>query len=262
MLKIKQFTFNLFSENTIVLDNGENGAVIIDPGCYSDDEKNAFLNYLDAENIRPSAIFLTHGHPDHVYGVKMLQSKYDIPVYLHKDDLQVLGYSERLISKLGLKNPDTTFSKTWISDGQKISAAGLEFEVIHTPGHSPGCVCYYDRKDGLNFTGDTLFGGGSPRPRRHHHNRLREDEQPVPRAFQRARRDDWRLRFPANNSIYRMLGEDYVQDGEYYVAFSVVDQRQRLHMHVRIKTVMTEIVIHFKRLGIRNELIGERVRDT
>ena len=159
MLKIKQFTFNLFSENTIVLDNGENGAVIIDPGCYSDDEKNAFLNYLDAENIRPSAIFLTHGHPDHVYGVKMLQSKYDIPVYLHKDDLQVLGYSERLISKLGLKNPDTTFSKTWISDGQKISAAGLEFEVIHTPGHSPGCVCYYDRKDGLIFTGDTLFAG-------------------------------------------------------------------------------------------------------
>lgn len=159
MLKIKQFTFNLFSENTIVLDNWENGAVIIDPGCYSDDEKNAFLNYLDAENIRPSAIFLTHGHPDHVYGVKMLQSKYDIPVYLHKDDLQVLDYSERLISKLGLKNPDTTFSKTWISDGQKISAAGLEFEVIHTPGHSPGCVCYYDRKDGLIFTGDTLFAG-------------------------------------------------------------------------------------------------------
>lgn len=159
MLKIKQFTFNLFSENTIVLDNGENGAVIIDPGCYSDDEKNAFLNYLDAENIRPSAIFLTHGHPDHVYGVKMLQSRYDIPVYLHKDDIQVLDYSERLISKLGLKNPDTTFSKTWISDGQKISAAGLEFEVIHTPGHSPGCVCYYDRKDGLIFTGDTLFAG-------------------------------------------------------------------------------------------------------
>lgn len=159
MLKIKQFTFNLFSENTIVLDNGENGAVIIDPGCYSDDEKNAFLDYLDAENIRPSAIFLTHGHPDHVYGVKMLQSRYDIPVYLHKDDLQVLDYSERLISKLGLKNPDTTFSKTWISDGQKISAAGLEFEVIHTPGHSPGCVCYYDRKDGLIFTGDTLFAG-------------------------------------------------------------------------------------------------------
>lgn len=159
MLKIKQFTFNLFSENTIVLDNGENGAVIIDPGCYSDDEKNAFLDHLDAENIRPSAIFLTHGHPDHVYGVKMLQSRYDIPVYLHKDDLQVLDYSERLISKLGLKNPDTTFSKTWISDGQKISAAGLEFEVIHTPGHSPGCVCYYDRKDGLIFTGDTLFAG-------------------------------------------------------------------------------------------------------
>ena len=159
MLKIKQFTFNLFSENTIVLDNGENGAVIIDPGCYSDDEKNAFLDHLDAENIRPSAIFLTHGHPDHVYGVKMLQSRYDIPVYLHKDDIQVLDYSERLISKLGLTNPDTTFSKTWISDGQKISAAGLEFEVIHTPGHSPGCVCYYDRKDGLIFTGDTLFAG-------------------------------------------------------------------------------------------------------
>ena len=80
-----------------------------------------------------------------------------------------------------------------------------------------------------------------------------------------ARGDEWRLIYregPQGMSIYRMLGEDYVQDGEYYVAFSVVDQRQRLHMHVRIKTVMTEIVIHFKRLGIRNELIGERVRDT
>lgn len=159
MVEIKQFTFNLFSENTIIIRKDGGNAVVIDPGFYNDSEKAAFLEFLTENSVTPAAILLTHAHPDHIFGAAYLQREYGIPVYMHPEDVKLKEYSERFSSKLGLREPDSSFKRTDIEDGQVLAVEGFSFEVIHTPGHSPGSVCYYDREDGMIFTGDTLFAG-------------------------------------------------------------------------------------------------------
>lgn len=94
------------------------------------------------------AILCTHGHDDHVTAAAELADRFAAPVYLHPDD-DVLWR---------MTYPDGTY--TPLEDGQTLPVAGLELEVRHTPGHSPGACCFYAPDLGAVFTGDTLFQGG------------------------------------------------------------------------------------------------------
>jgi glyoxylase-like metal-dependent hydrolase (beta-lactamase superfamily II) len=94
------------------------------------------------------AILCTHAHDDHVTAAIELSKRFNAPVRLHSGD-EVLWRQSY---------PDETFDP--LSDGEKITVAGLELEVLHTPGHAPGAVCYYSHDLATVFTGDTLFRGG------------------------------------------------------------------------------------------------------
>lgn len=159
MAKIHQFTFNLFGVHTMICTNGSDECVVIDPGFYTPKEKEEFLSYVSTNNLEPKAVLLTHGHIDHIWGVKAVQDIFGIPVYMSPEDEVLLNYDSGIAGKLGLIAPDSTFKWTAVSDGMHIPVAGLDFEVITTPGHSPGSVCYLDRQQNIMFTGDTLFAG-------------------------------------------------------------------------------------------------------
>lgn len=94
------------------------------------------------------AILCTHGHDDHVTVAEELAERFAAPVYLHPDD-EVLWR---------MTYPDAEFYP--LEDGQRIPVAGIELEVLHTPGHSPGAVCFRAADLDAVFTGDTLFQGG------------------------------------------------------------------------------------------------------
>ena len=94
------------------------------------------------------AILCTHAHDDHVTVAPQLADRFAAPVYLHPDD-EVLWR---------MTHPDAEFYP--LEDGQTIPVAGIDLEVLHTPGHSPGAVCFYAPDLGAVFTGDTLFEGG------------------------------------------------------------------------------------------------------
>lgn len=160
MPNILQFSCNLFEEKSYIVFKEDGGScVIVDPGFCGEDEKRSVLKSLKSNGLRPEAILLTHGHFDHIYGVKFLQDSFKVPVYMHPADKPVLEYDKEMTARFGLGEPDCGFVTTDISDGQKLSAAGLSFEVIATPGHTPGGVCYLDREEGILFSGDTLFKG-------------------------------------------------------------------------------------------------------
>lgn len=128
----------------IVSENGR--CVIIDPGY----EPEAVASFLQDRAMVPEAILLTHGHFDHVGGVRELAKRFAIPVYLHEAD--------RLLPP-GLTRPmDATEA---VEDGDTVEAAGILFRVLHTPGHTEGSVCYL--MDGVMFSGDTLFAGSCGR---------------------------------------------------------------------------------------------------
>ena len=95
------------------------------------------------------AVLLTHGHNDHINAAVALADVVDAPIALHPDDAMLWSvvYPDR--------RPDID-----IAAGATFAAGGHRLDVLHTPGHSPGCCCFHDGDDGVLFSGDTLFCGG------------------------------------------------------------------------------------------------------
>ncbi len=109
-------------------------------------------------HLQPDVILLTHSHWDHIGEVAELKKILNIPVYIHKDDEDNLQHpgADRLplfLPVVGVK-PDG-----YLQEGQILQVGELRIEVIHTPGHTPGGVCFYLPKEKALFSGDTLFCG-------------------------------------------------------------------------------------------------------
>ena len=139
--------------------HGGRECVVVDPAFYTDGERDEFLSFLDGSGLVPAAILITHAHFDHIFGVAELQRRFGVPVHMDNRELPVLEYNTEMAARLGLHAPDNSFTFTDALEGERIAAAGFEFEVISTPGHAPGAVCYLDRSEKLMFSGDTLFAG-------------------------------------------------------------------------------------------------------
>lgn len=92
MLNIIQLTYNLFKEKAAIAWKEAGRCVIVDPGCCSEEDKSDLLAHLDKEGLKPEAILLTHAHFDHIYGVKFLQDRFGIPVYMSADEKKTLEY--------------------------------------------------------------------------------------------------------------------------------------------------------------------------
>lgn len=124
-------------------------AAVVDPG----DEADRILALAKEDGVEIGLILLTHAHYDHTSGVAGLHKALPhIPVYLHPDD------AERLGSQLF---PDLGMEPTLYRDGDLVKVGGIDVQVLHTPGHTPGGVCLM-AGDAL-FTGDTLFQGSMGR---------------------------------------------------------------------------------------------------
>ena len=159
MLHTRIFTFNPLETNCIVLwQDGEKGCVIVDPGMSSPEGCGELTDFLKAEGITPQAILLTHGHFDHVWGVEKLCAAFPgLKVYEHPEDKDIM---ERMTSGRfaeGFNFLHHDFPTLDVAGGDILTIAGITFNVIHTPGHSPGSVCYYIKEDNLLLCGDTLF---------------------------------------------------------------------------------------------------------
>lgn len=135
----------------IVFDDEIKKAVIIDPA----DNASYIEAALSQIGTEPIAILLTHGHFDHIQAVPRLKEKYSLPIYVHGEDEEMLKNPSLFgmeSVKIFLKEDDIR-----LKGGETLSFPGMEFKVIHTPGHTRGSVCYYMEKDGILFSGDTMF---------------------------------------------------------------------------------------------------------
>jgi glyoxylase-like metal-dependent hydrolase (beta-lactamase superfamily II) len=132
--------------------------VIIDPAG----EEGRILAALEEEGIRVSYILNTHGHADHVMGNDALKLAASAPSCMHEADNRFFSRDEireQSTKELGL--PPSEVVDRELKDGDCLEVGTLKINVIHTPGHSPGSVCYY--VEGNFFTGDTLFVGAAGR---------------------------------------------------------------------------------------------------
>ncbi len=159
MLNIKTFYFNPFEECTILLWDESGAGVIVDPGCHHPVELKEVTDYLERKEIKPEAIWLTHAHLDHIFGVSDLVDLLHIPVFMHPAEAETLAYVKKTSERLGMSKPRTDFRTTPIHEGDKLTFGSVTFSVIETPGHTPGGVCFLDEADRVLVSGDTLFKG-------------------------------------------------------------------------------------------------------
>lgn len=155
-MNIQPFPSGPFDTNAYVISCSlTRQAAIVDPAPES---ANSIIAYLTSKQLTPDKILLTHSHWDHIADIAELKRKYPLPVWIHKLDTP------------NLENPGADLLPCWISlehvkadhlltDGEIVSIGKLDFEVIHTPGHSPGSICLYCKEHGLLISGDTLFKG-------------------------------------------------------------------------------------------------------
>ncbi|HBG27534.1 MAG: hypothetical protein A2Y10_15620 [Planctomycetes bacterium GWF2_41_51] len=145
-------------ENNSYIVRKENSAncLIIDTGL----DSNPLIQYIKEKKLNPAALVLTHGHVDHIAGVEILRKNFEnIKIYIHKCDAPMLGEPVKNFSTiLGLK-VQTSPADVLLANEGSTDFQGFVFEVIHTPGHTPGGICLYNKDDNVLFTGDTLFAG-------------------------------------------------------------------------------------------------------
>lgn len=156
IMLLKLFVCGPIQNNTFVIADEKNKkALVIDPafGSY-----NKIKNYLKEKNFKLEKILLTHGHWDHITDVSLLKDDFECLVYLHKLDLFLVEKPQKpsFFSEITIPNlkPDIL-----LEGNEKIKLGDIEILVIHTPGHTPGSVCYYVEKEKVLFSGDTLFKG-------------------------------------------------------------------------------------------------------
>lgn len=139
--------------NCYLIKNKETGeGIVIDPG----DEQIKLLEHIKKHQIKVQGIFLTHGHFDHMTAAKPLADILNVEIYCGIDDITLAKDMQQNCSSLfGL--PVSLPEAKPLSDGCVLSYLDTQFEVIATPGHTIGSVCYYFKPEALLFSGDTLF---------------------------------------------------------------------------------------------------------
>jgi glyoxylase-like metal-dependent hydrolase (beta-lactamase superfamily II) len=157
MIQIKQFVFNPFQENTYVLYDETKECVFVDAGCYSPDEQNELVRFIESNGLTPKYSIITHGHVDHVIGNGFVKQRFGVEILGNPEDLPLLQAVAIQAAMFGLVIDDVPNIDTYINHNDSIRFGSSELKVIHTPGHSLGGICLYCAADKFIIAGDTLF---------------------------------------------------------------------------------------------------------
>ena len=158
MISIHTFTFNPFQENTYILYNEQKHCIIVDAGCYFEEENNQLLNFIQQNNLQPVLLLNTHAHLDHVFGLKFLKEKFpNVPFTLHERELPVLHSLPVVSAKYGVPCDVPPTPDYFIDEKSELKLGDKKIEILFTPGHSPGSLSFYFGEEKFVLSGDALF---------------------------------------------------------------------------------------------------------
>lgn len=159
-LRIKAFTFNPIQENTYVVSDATGEAVVIDAGCFYEQEKQALKNYIETEGLTLKLVLNTHLHFDHQFGNRFLFETYGLTPHAHRDDEFLLEQVVKGGTIYGFPVVEDALPiGHYLNEGDIIRFGTTELTCIHVPGHCPGHLVFHDAANKVLFAGDVLFRG-------------------------------------------------------------------------------------------------------
>lgn len=161
MSLLKVFSFNPLQVNAYLLYEPDGPGILIDPSCMNKPEFKILQDFIGANSIKLEYQVNTHGHFDHVFGVEWVKETFNPRYLIHKADENLLALAGNQARGFGFDfSGEAIKPDGYLAEAEEIVAGQIRLKVIHVPGHSPGCVAFYEEKEGWLFSGDTLFAGG------------------------------------------------------------------------------------------------------
>lgn len=157
MLKVKVFSFSPIQENTYVLYNEQNKAIIIDPGCYFSAEQETLKNFIKDTQLAPVRLLNTHCHLDHVFGNKWVHETWGLELTIHPGEEEMLKLAPLSGENWGLPFQNYSGPLHFLNEGDEVVLGEDLLQVILAPGHSPASICFYCAKQSFLIGGDVLF---------------------------------------------------------------------------------------------------------
>jgi len=157
MLTVTSFTFSPVQENTYVVYNETGECCIVDPGCYFGNERNELKEFIQTSGLTPKYLLNTHCHLDHVFGNKFIHDEYHLTLHFHMKEQLLFDNAPASGLMFGLPFDQYKGPVTYIDEKTVIVLGNDRFEILFTPGHSPGSISFYCKEQQFVIAGDVLF---------------------------------------------------------------------------------------------------------
>jgi glyoxylase-like metal-dependent hydrolase (beta-lactamase superfamily II) len=158
MITVKAFEFNYFAVNTYLLHDETREAVLIDCGCCRQEEETELTDYITAGQLTLKHLLCTHLHLDHIFGNEMISKTFGLKPQAHKADVESLPPAQEQAKLFGIRDKIKNIPvERYIVGNEIIRFGNSELQARLVPGHSPGSLIFYNKKDGFAIVGDAIF---------------------------------------------------------------------------------------------------------
>jgi hydroxyacylglutathione hydrolase len=155
---VYKLEYNPFGENTYIISDDSGDCVIIDPGCYLEQERQHLAQFVREKGLNPVRLLNTHCHLDHVFGNGYVHRTWGLGLEIHEGELPVLDRYLDVCRQYGIPGAEPSPQPNrFLQAGEVVEFGSTKLEIMYTPGHSPASVSFYNASEGYVIAGDVLF---------------------------------------------------------------------------------------------------------
>lgn len=159
MITVKLFVFNPFQVNCYVLSDETGECIVVDAACYTETEKATLVQYIESQGLKLVKLVNTHGHVDHLLGLRHLSDKFGVGFAINDADIKLVTEAQKHGVIFGFDVEEPPVVTEYLTEGKDVTFGNSILKTFFVPGHSPGSIAFYSPEQHFVITGDVLFAG-------------------------------------------------------------------------------------------------------